>query len=366
MDIRGPVSQRIDMLRFLMIFGVVVVHTQIFMPLSEVSPLAYSQFLAFFQDAVFRCTVPLLSLISGYCLFNSGLDTQVAQLFIRKARTLLVPFLVFNLGLLAVDFIAYQFAGRSLSLNPPVMDRQDWFNAAFGLSAYPINFPLYFLRDLMVLIVLAPLFGWILRHAPLAGCIGVALFFLTDSDRSMILRNDMPVEFYLGGLLAVRKANILSMDKYAYPFLGIFLILCASVVFFDLPIAGFLRILSPFLIWPLGAVLARTGFGLWLVNQNRYSFFVFIAHAPVLIGLWTVNSYLRHPLPDQAFPVLAPFLAVAILVALHKFASKMIPGAFAIATGARGVPTARPERRLVPFVPGMWPAASERRSVARQ
>lgn len=361
MAITGPISQRIDMLRFLMIFGVVVVHTQIFAPTNAMPYGWYPDILAFFQDAVFRCTVPLLSLVSGYCLYMSGLDTRIRDLIVRKARTLLVPFLVFNLGLLLADFLAYQVAGRSLVLDPPAMDMQAWLSAAFAIYSSPINFPLYFLRDLMVLVVLAPLFGWILRRAALPGLIGIAALFLTDMDGYLILRGDMPVEFYLGGMLALRKVDLARADKYAYPALGVFLAACVGVTWFDWPFLLPLRIVSPFMIWPIGAALVATAAGQWLIRQSRYSFFIFIAHAPVLMVLWTANKYAGRPLPEHAFPVIAPFVAVALLIAIYRVAASVAPVSFAMVTGARASAKVRRERRVASAAPGMWPAENERR-----
>ena len=53
--------------------------------------------------------------------------------------------------------------GITLS-NDMIPKTQDgWLDAAFGLTGSPINYPLNFLRDLVALMIVAPLLGWFLR-----------------------------------------------------------------------------------------------------------------------------------------------------------------------------------------------------------
>ncbi len=68
------VFDRIAMLRLLMIIGVVVLHTPPYVSVTEIGPGIFDFIKALFQNAAFRATVPVLTVISGYLLFRSGLD----------------------------------------------------------------------------------------------------------------------------------------------------------------------------------------------------------------------------------------------------------------------------------------------------
>lgn len=107
-------------MRFGMIFGIVVLHTPLYVPIDEVGPHTFDLIRAFFQNAVFRCTVPVLTVISGYLLFGSGLHSQPRLLVSKKFRALVVPFLMFNLPLVAVVFLlqSYGTLGISYQLVP--------------------------------------------------------------------------------------------------------------------------------------------------------------------------------------------------------------------------------------------------------
>ena len=205
MQNEDEVRRRIALLRFLMIFGVVLLHTPPYVPIKEVGTGAFDLFKAFFQNAVFRTTVPVLTAISGYLLFRSMLDRQPGKLALKKFCTIVVPFLFFNLLLLgAVDFLEN---GLHVRLGEDMVpdDPRGWANAAFGLFDSPINYPLNFLRDLVVLMLLAPLFGWMLRHIPWLGLGAVLLVFMNNLDGHFLLRDVMAPVFYLGGLAAVRR-----------------------------------------------------------------------------------------------------------------------------------------------------------------
>src|SRR5688500_8098676 len=101
MTAQKVIFERIAMLRYLMIVVIVVLHTPPYVPISVIGSGLFDFVQAFFQTAAFRATVPVLTLISGYLLFRSGLDQHWTQLMKKKARTILVPFLFFNLIVLA-------------------------------------------------------------------------------------------------------------------------------------------------------------------------------------------------------------------------------------------------------------------------
>ena len=77
------------MLRYLMIVGIVVLHTPPYVPVAEMGPGLFDFIKAFFQSAMFRATVPVLTVISGYLLFQSGLDQHWMRLAKKKTRTII-------------------------------------------------------------------------------------------------------------------------------------------------------------------------------------------------------------------------------------------------------------------------------------
>lgn len=332
------VRQRIALLRFLMIFGIVLLHAPPYVPIGEVANNPFDLFKAFFQHAVFRTSVPVLTFISGYLLFRAALDQAPAKLARKKLRTIVVPFLVFNLSLLAAALVLHHGLGITLSNDMLPKNKKDWLDAAFGLTGAPINYPLNFLRDLVALMLVAPLLGWFLRHSPWIGLAIIALVYQFNLDGPFLLRNVMWPVFYAGGLAAVRNWNMRALDRFAPLCLALFLAMCAYVVWFRVANTNNLRLVAPLLIWPAASLLLPTAFGGWLIRMSKYSFFVFVAHAPVLLATSIVYKPFAAQVPYPVYWVLAPVLTTALLVLVYMLAMRTIPGLFGSLIGVTPAP----------------------------
>jgi succinoglycan biosynthesis protein ExoH len=338
-------SSRISILRFVMIFGIVILHIPPFVPIDLLEPGVFSYIKAFFQSALFRCTVPVLSFISGYLLFRSGIDTKPRLLLAKKIHSLVVPFLVFNLPFVAVALVLQMTGKLDISYQLVPFNWSEFADAAFSLRRQPINYPLFFLRDLFVICLLAPVFGMLLRRSPELGLILISLVFLADFDRELVMRTAMPVSFCIGGYLAVRNFNVRALDKYAVPCLVLFLIMCAAIVIFRVVNTTALRLISPVLIWPAASLLLGTRFGRWAARMSKYSFFIFLAHAPVLLLSWKLYLKYGQDIPYQVYWVATPVLTTMLLIGVHRLCTKYIPAPFA---WARGVQLSRLRAHGVP------------------
>lgn len=325
--------QRIAIIRFLMVCGIVILHTPQYVDIATLGSGWFDLTKAYFQSAVFRCSVPTLTCISGYLLFSAGRDTSAIALFKMKFRTLVVPFLVFN-TLLAVAIFAVEGTTKlpiSYQLHP--FDATTMLDAAFGWTKAPINYPLNFLRDLIVLMLLAPLFGWMIRRAAFSGLVALTIIMIWNLDGALILRNEMALMFYIGGVAAVKQWNLRTLDRHAGLCLAVFLALCAAVIFFRVGNTTYLRLVAPVLIWPASALLVHTRAGKWFAQMSGYSFFIFLCHAPVLLGTWMVYKTGVTGLPYEAYWLLAPVVTVTFLIGTHQLMTNSMPNLFASMAG---------------------------------
>jgi len=342
MNTDRDIRYRIALLRFVMIFGVVVLHTPQYVPMAEIGSGWFDVTKAYFQLAVFRATVPVLTVISGFLLFGAALDRAPAKLLRKKARTILLPFLVFNLPLLPLVLAAQLYAGIEMSSQLWPLEPMTWINAAFGLTSSPINYPLNFLRDLLILILLAPLFGWLLRRFAWPGLALVTGVFMSNLDGSLLLRDLMAVLFYVGGMAAVRGWNLRVLDRYALACLVIFLLACAAIVHFGIANTTYLRLIAPFLIWPATVLLASSRIGQWLANMSKYSFFLFLAHAPVLMLTWILYQRFGAALPYPLYWVMAAPLVTAIVIGVYLLLDAAMPHVFRKMIGVSETPRQSP------------------------
>jgi succinoglycan biosynthesis protein ExoH len=323
------------MLRFLMIFGVVVVHTPPTLDVHEMDGTLWPYITSFFQNGVFLAGVPVLTVISGFLLFGSATDLKYVNLLKNKARSLLVPFVFFNLGHIALQLLLRLATGKWLGEDLFAQGLDDWLNSLFSLRKAPENEPLHFLRELIVLVVLSPLFGILIRRAPVMGFMAISLLFLTNVEGFLMNRGDMALAFYLGGLAAVYKWDLMSWDKFAYPALVFFLAVCAMVSAFQISDVTWLRLIAPVLVWPAASCLVNTRLGRWCANLSTYSFFLYLTHAPLMRICWIVFQNVTSAIPVALFTMAAPFTITALCIGLYKVLNNLVPAPLDWVLGSR-------------------------------
>ncbi|MEA3642476.1 MAG: acyltransferase [Lamprobacter sp.] len=334
----ADISQRINILRYIMIFGIIILHTPPYVPLAETGASVFDFIKATFQHAIFRTSVPVLTFISGLLLFSASLDQKFKDLALKKTKTILVPLVIFNLPLaLAVYGIQsnhltnYEF---SQSLYP--FHALTWADAIFGLFSSPINYPLNFLRDLYVISLLSPLFGILIRKIPWTGFLVIFIIFWFDFDGDLVLRNTMPIIFYAGGMAALLNWDLRKLDRFAIWLLAAFLIFCFAIVFFQIENRNYLRVISPLLIWPASSLLVNSKFGAWVAGLAKYSFLTFLTHGPLLVVLWIFYQKVLSPIsPYWLFWATTPLFISLAVILIYKFGYRLFPRIMKFIIGGR-------------------------------
>jgi succinoglycan biosynthesis protein ExoH len=371
MKLSKDVSNRIAMLRPILIFGVVFVHVEgVSGDPSNVDPGLFMTFASYFKNAVFRGTVPTMSLIAGFLLFSQGLDQAPMKLFKKKFTTLLVPFVILNLACYLMMDVLTRALGPDVYPSFSRMQEAtggwnfDRLNVLFGITSYPVNAPLYFVRDMLVTLLFAPIMGSLIRSAPWMGLLVIALLFGTDLDGALILRGSSLMLFYIGGMAAVHKWDVLACDKYARECLVVFLVLCGALIAFRINDNTFLVLAAPFLMWPAVSLLKNTRIESWALKYSKYSFFVFAVHCPILaLTWWFVNVHARW-IPFPIYWFASPILTILLLKVVYDAAMVVAPDVFNFVIGARAKKTpVFVERRKAPRPANAPVWAAEARSM---
>lgn len=336
MKLQNNVARRISMLRFMLIGLVVFLHISDPPPVATLDfSNAFDVLRVFTQDQLGRICVPALTLISGYLLFHANLDLAPVKLYLKKARTLLIPFFVFNICyFLLVAAVEY---GTGYVPFQPLGSLSDMqiINMLFAYNAAPMNNPLHFLRELFVLILLSPLFGWFLRRAPQAGLLLVAGLFLFNLDRDLVMRGTMAVMFYIGGMAAVCRWDVTRYDRYALPCALALVAVCVLLIALRVEDRTFIYLSAPLLVWPMASLLQDTRFGNWAEEHSQYSFFVFLSHMPLIEILRRVYVHVDGWVPEAVFIYGVPALLIGFLVQLYKVFDRLMPKTFSMMIGGR-------------------------------
>ena len=170
----------IDLLKVVLTVGIVARHA------SLVELAGRSGAFDVFTDVVVALTevcVPLFFVLSGFLYFRNVPDKPDAGYFLDKTRrrvlSLLVPYLIAN----AVAFFFYWLAHR---VAPGMLSDyfgDKWHNPLFIFWTGPVNMSLWFIRDLIVACLVAPLIYLFVRYTRIWGVLALAAvwFFVGKS-----------------------------------------------------------------------------------------------------------------------------------------------------------------------------------------
>lgn len=354
-------SKTIDYLRFPMIVGVIFIHNYRMADNMEgiesftVTDLPVYYYISnLFSNTLASISVPLFFFISGF-LFFFKVDSFSHSIYLYKLRkrfkTLLVPYIFWNLLLYVALALVSLYPKASAIVEGYDYNIIEVFigklNSA-GTQTYPLVYQLWFIRDLIVCVIISPLIyflvtklrhfgilllglGWFLGYSvPVIGGRGfsmVALFF-----------------FSLGAWFSCEKINIITLAwnlkwvALSYPLIMVADLLTKSETY-------------NCYVNRLGIVIGIIGcFLLTAYLIERYdlkpvpflssaSFFIFAVHDPWV--LWTLRKVMFvvfNPSSDITVTVLyfaVVFVVVLVAIALYWLLKWLMPSFTSLITGSR-------------------------------
>ena len=366
MEVKQLQSQVISFLRFPLAVAVIMIHTSVSditiggERLAELMPLPVYDFTYGFLDTVFmQVAVPLFFFISGFLFFfketGFGLK-EYGQKLKKRARTLLVPYIFWNLAMLAIMYLGQVLFPGLLSGNNMMIGEygvKDYLMSFWDVSYrtggtvhLPMNGSLWFIRDLMVVMVLSPLIWLIIKYLKVWGPIILMLVWLSGWGGPFTGLSTTAIFFFTAGAwFGIKKI------KFIKEMTPVCLISCGGVYILS---AAIINIISttPWteyadkLLCLAGCALIVQTSGYYINNGKwhpkpflaKSSFFLFAYHSPVVgfikKALWKVCE------PDCDMAVFGVyFLSVALTVliglCLYWGLNKVLPRFTAVITGGR-------------------------------
>lgn len=339
------VSDRIRVIRVVAILLVTIVHLQPGLSEIDGAPYLVETLRFMLINTLGYASVPILSVISGYLLVNNYDGKNWADYAASRFLTLYVPLITWS-SILALVVIGLHLLGFSTSIYKR-LSHMEWYDALFALTDRPINYPLYFLRDIFVLSLFAPFIVPAARRAPFLLLLAAVACFVLNFGSPVLLRPMTFLFFSVGAVLAARNMNMLRLDQHAR------LILIVSLVFWCGMIAYLLEIrqteniysrvkyldlvnrLAVALVFWVFADNALRYFGRNLIRMmEQRIFIVFLSHVVVITivgGAFNVifggfNNYFYIPL-FLSIPFLC-YTAGAILFRIISFSPRALQIAF--------------------------------------
>lgn len=340
-------SQVISFLRFPLIVGIVLIHTSVDTALCEAHSI-YTAVLYVCQQVLSGVAVPLFFIFSGYLLFNktTAYTTQVYLAKLKsRCRTLLVPYVVWNMIAVGV---------YNLSASGMVCCVEDFIRAFWNLRvedgggtttpAYPILVPFWYVRDLMVLVLLSPIAYWCTKKFSYWWLLLLGILWISGVSCPISGLSLTGVFFFsFGAYSSIHKKNVVAvLTRYTLLVAAVFLGVVVLEPFMQdtLWISWqHIRILVGVLL-ALSCVARMIETGVWRMPTflSDSSFFIFASHIFILSVVGRLLSRII-PQNSEANLILCYFLLALLTVLIgivgYHTLKKCLPKITALLTGGR-------------------------------
>jgi len=227
-----------NILRFPLICGVLFIHIYLLFPGDACSSApGHAAWRRFLENATSqyasRCCVPLFFLMSGY-LFFGGRRVELCEWLgklRRRIRSIVFPYLTWNLvgiAVLVMPYLLHRWTGIGTMSPDNVFARTTWTSMPgmlagfFGLTQqYPVNYPLWFLRDLFLLCLAAPLLDLLLARAGIVWIALLAPVWYFGVGLPLHTETEALFFFSAGAWLSLNDPDLTIVDRLGRGFLAV-------------------------------------------------------------------------------------------------------------------------------------------------
>lgn len=386
MKLTPETSDIIGVIRFPLCVGVVFIHAttvsipdDLLVPISDSNPNLFIQLLI--TRILARIAVPLFFVMSGFLLYDESRLSwdKVREKWIGRFYSLAIPYFIWNSVVVGIQLVGQTwpatrpyFSGGTLQLNH--LTPSALLNAYWGIGSGPANHPLWFLRDLIMLVLFSPVLRLGVRRLPLVVLPLTALcwlgFFVEFYPIEFISEGAL-LFFTLGLWLRIqpseRYERLLQRRRFMGLFGTCFLLLSTAEAWL------FLHNYPTFLLHKVNivyGVLTSYGMGVIFSRIPRLkkvllylapvSYFIYLSHSQVILVIRKLTDRALHPSTNPA--LLVEFFALTLLttgslILLYAFLERYAPNLLSLLSGQwRGFTS--PQRQARPPATLRSPAPS--------
>ncbi len=320
-------------------------------------------------------SVPIYYFISGYVFFLGVTLTKekYVQKLKNRVKTLLIPYLIWN-TIAAIRHLFKLLPGLSslsenaentIQLNITLSSILEtfWDNSkgilvttqpfveSVAAPIYPADYPLWFLRDLMIVVLCAPLLYWILKRARhwFVLLLGVSWFVLPYFGVALGHASQLLIAFFFfswGAYMSVNEKDMMhefnrffKASMIGYPLLAL---LYVASVHYCPDLSATIKNLNV-----LVGLFFAYNIASWLLKRKickvspflaSASFFIYVTHTFVCSNLVKVLFLTFHPTGDLGMFLiyaLAVIVTVAMLLLAFYLMRRYTPGLLKVVAGRK-------------------------------
>lgn len=336
--------ESIDVLRFPLILLVLFVHTIpeeiVPVPFTFSMEACYTWVSEILSHHLGRIAVPMFFVFSGYLYFFKIGDFTLEHYkrqSLRRIISLFIPYFLWNIVFILVT-LAKNFLFVKIGMGEDVLltslRRATYYDVFWG---GPFVFPFWYVRDLMVMSVLSPLFYFFFNKTKNVGMLILILIYITTWESGVPGVSSTAITFFgIGSYLGMYKYDITALlqeyNQYKVP-LALLALLCATslggTVYYEIAIRVFI-IIGVIAVLYMGFLLTkREKIKTSLLKLAPSVFFIYAIHSVYIIN-WIKGSFYSLDLYEEAWYrlityLITPFLTAIVCLLLYGLLKKLTP-----------------------------------------
>ncbi|SFN51122.1 acyltransferase family protein [Bacteroides xylanisolvens] len=346
----------LQIISFLSIILVLYIHSSFHDYPHEIQGMLFNHYLQVtISQCLGQCAVPMFFAISGYLFFLGvkGVD-DVWKKMNKRVWTILMPFLIAAWFLPLFYIVIENIPVAAIFMNGGGFTEQftwkNWANIVEAVyieapySPSPWGFHLWFMQDLIIIIIISPLLFYLRKALFLNKLAGVMiLLFVSALSLSFIPLRSI-CWFMLGDLCLSKEGKSLNfkMDIGVIVFLFVILCICqASFVISNSVFTILTTACGLVALWKCYDLVVSSSFILkehkWLLLACNYTFFIYLYHEPTLniVRKLLVVPFGHNCLSFAISYLLSPWIFTIIWVGVGVCLKRMIPKVYGICVGGR-------------------------------
>ena len=350
-------SRTVDWLRYPLMLLIVLLHTNSPL-LNQLPQSGFSAICYYITRTVARLAVPTFFIISGYYYFRKP-DIFNREAYLSKIRkravTLLVPYLFWNYFVWAFQMMVVVLQGHADWIPGDTFTLPNILDVAIGwgegYGGMPKAFQLWFLRDLMVLCLLAPLLHLLLKGKRPYILLLFAAFYLMPWPAGWPLffkRFPSALLFFsIGSYMGIHKQNMVEMARRVPMWLSITIstLLMAYTVWECMTYGRFQTLAEN--MFSIAAVIPTIQIASTMVERFNLKpvrciadsgFLLFVLHPLIIIHLISTplcGHVTNTPLHFWAVYAAELIVPALFCIALYAIMSRLLPRTTSLLTGGR-------------------------------
>lgn len=307
----------------------------------------YSSFMQnFISQGITRVAAPFFFATSGYLFFLKfkGTISEFVTKYRKRVKTLLLPYLLWSVwGLVLHSILQLVLRTKDFSSND-IIESYSLVKILRTVFFSPIPYHLWFIRDLMMLVIISPLIYWSTRYLKAIPVIILFIIWLDFFKFSiLIFTKESVLFFYMGAYFSINRSKpIKKMNKkyyWAFTFIWFLIILIKTTLIHQGTEQSALLVLlhktciiiGLLSIWSIYDILMteKTTPNKAIIKLSYFSFFLYAFHEPILsfmkagffhtVGVSEIKSVLIYFLAPIVLIIISTFLASFIKRYIPKF-----------------------------------------------